>query len=64
MNSELNFMRHRAPGSGGVSTLAKGRLNIAYADGHVAARSDADLVTAAGVSTGDSDWSPMDWGGR
>jgi len=64
VNSELNFMRHRSSGSGGVSTQPKGRLNIAYADGHVAARSDADLVTAAGVSTGDSDWSPMDWGGR
>ena len=62
--SELDFMRHRVPGTGGASTQPRGRLNIAYADGHVASKSDSDLVDGAGDVTGDSYWSPLDWGGQ
>ena len=57
--SELCFNRHRLvpvrPPNAPV-----GRLNIAYADGHVGLRTDQDLVTAAGVTTYDSLWSPAD----
>jgi prepilin-type processing-associated H-X9-DG protein len=38
-----------------------GRLNIAYADGHVALRSNDELADYhTGVSTLDSWWSPLD----
>ena len=58
--SELCYMRHRVPGTPGVLTQARGRLNVAYADGHVAAKTDADLVTRDGRSTADSLWTPAD----
>ena len=58
--SELCYMRHRVPGTPGVTTQVRGRLNIAYADGHVAAKSDGDLVGRDGRSTGDTWWSPGD----
>ena len=58
--SELCYMRHRVPGTPGAQTQARGRLNVAYADGHVAAKTDADLMTPDGRSTGDSLWTPAD----
>jgi prepilin-type processing-associated H-X9-DG protein len=59
--SELCFMRHRVLGMPGTWNQPKGRLNLAYADGHVASKTDTDLVNASGVSTGDSYWSPADF---
>jgi prepilin-type N-terminal cleavage/methylation domain-containing protein/prepilin-type processing-associated H-X9-DG protein len=64
VTSELDFMRHRTAGAGGISTQPRGRLNIAYADGHVATRSNADLIKGDGSITGDTYWSPLDWGGQ
>ena len=61
--SELCYMRHRTPGTPGAGTAPVGRLNVLYADGHVAARTAADLV-AGPRSTGDSWWSPGDVLGR
>ena len=60
VTSELCFARHRTTDTGLAYTAARGRLNIAYADGHVAARTDRDLVRPDGTSTGDSCWSPAD----
>lgn len=58
--SELCYMRHRPPNSRGTYTQPRGVLNIAYADGHVEPKTDRDLVTADGKSTGDSLWTPID----
>ncbi len=58
--SELCYMRHRVPGTPGSGIQARGRLNVAYADGHVAAKTDRDLVGQSGQATGDSYWSPAD----
>ena len=58
--SEVCFMRHRSPDGPGRGTQPRGRTNIAYADGHVAAKTDRDLVRADGTATGDSCWSPAD----
>ncbi len=60
---ELAYYRHRTAGPAGQVLLAKGRVNVAYADGHVSVRSAADLVLPSGVATGDSCWSPDDLGG-
>ncbi len=59
--SELCYMRHRVLGMPGTFNQPKGRLNLAYADGHVASKTDGDLVDPSGVSTGDSYWSPADF---
>jgi prepilin-type processing-associated H-X9-DG protein len=57
VNSELAYMRHRKRNGPGFGTEPRGRVNIAYADGHVAARSDDDLVNrVTGQSTRDSLW--------
>jgi prepilin-type processing-associated H-X9-DG protein len=61
VTSELPYMRHRPRPSRASGTQAVGRVNCGYADGHVALRSDADLVDAAtGLSTLDTLWSPAD----
>ena len=60
VTSELCFNRHRTGNRALPASAPKGRLNIAYADGHVDAKADSDLVTAAGLATGDSFWSPTD----
>ncbi len=61
VTSEVNFMRHRPRGTPGVYTQPRGRTNVGYADGHVEAKGDADLVSPSGTSTGDSCWTPLDW---
>lgn len=58
--SELCFMHHRSPADAGRGTLPRGRINIGYADGHVAAKTDRDLIRPDGTVTGDSCWSPAD----
>ena len=59
VNSELAFLRHRKTSGPGTGTQPRGRVNIAYSDGHVMARADDDLVVrATGRSTGDSLWWP------
>ena len=40
----LLFIRHRKPSSTATGTVAVGRVNIGYADGHVALKSDFELV--------------------
>jgi prepilin-type N-terminal cleavage/methylation domain-containing protein len=58
-SSELTYYRHRQRQSGSVVTPV-GRIAIAYTDGHAALRRDTDLITAAGLSSLDSLWSPLD----
>ena len=61
VNSELTFYRHRPRGVAAGPTEAKGRVNIGYADGHVAPKSERELADPdTGLSTLDSWWSPMD----
>ncbi len=61
VNCELPFYRHRTRGSNYAIAEPKGRVNIGYADGHVALKSESDLADAnTGLSTLDSRWSPMD----
>jgi prepilin-type N-terminal cleavage/methylation domain-containing protein/prepilin-type processing-associated H-X9-DG protein len=61
-NCELPFMRHRKPKGPGSGLQPIGRINIGYADGHVALKSNSDLVDAqTGRSTLDSLWSPLDF---
>jgi prepilin-type processing-associated H-X9-DG protein len=64
LNCELNFMRHRTPGSAGTGTQPIGRTNIGFADGHVATLTNSDLVNGAGNATGLANWSPADWKGQ
>jgi prepilin-type N-terminal cleavage/methylation domain-containing protein/prepilin-type processing-associated H-X9-DG protein len=64
VSSELDYMRHRDPQSSAKSTQPHGKLNIAYADGHVASKTDGELVNSNGLATGDTYWSPADWSGR
>lgn len=59
VTSELAYYRHRVPGIGS-GNQARGRLNIAYADGHVESRTDRDLVNASGASTGNTLWMPTE----
>jgi prepilin-type processing-associated H-X9-DG protein len=60
LNCELDYTRH-GPRTIGGPMVPKGWLNIAYADGHVALRSNDDLVNPdTGLSTLDSLWSPLD----
>lgn len=58
---ELAYARHRPRKGPGTKTEPVGRIQIGYADGHVALRSNADLVFPdTGLSTLDSLWSPLD----
>ena len=58
--SELTYNRHR--NGRGKGNEPVGRLNIGYADGHVATVSNDDLADASsGLSTLDSLWSEMDF---
>ncbi|MGE5609245.1 MAG: type II secretion system protein [Bacillota bacterium] len=60
LNCELDYTRH-GPRTIGGPMVPKGWLNIAYADGHVALRSNDELVDRqTGLSTLDSLWSPLD----
>ena len=62
--SELAFYRHRTRGMPGTATAPLGRINIAYADGHVASKTNADLVLPSGQATGDTIWSLADLNGN
>jgi prepilin-type N-terminal cleavage/methylation domain-containing protein/prepilin-type processing-associated H-X9-DG protein len=63
--TELDYTRHRRRGEG-TGTEPIGRLNIGYADGHVASKTNAQLAVFQqldikfGKSTYDSLWSPND----
>ncbi|MDB5295722.1 MAG: hypothetical protein JWO31_1705 [Phycisphaerales bacterium] len=59
--TELPFYRHRTATTAASVLSPVGRVAIAYADGHAAMRSNADLADpVTGVSTLDSLWSPLD----
>lgn len=59
--SELPYARHRTFGTTAQWTDPIGRINIGYADGHVALRSNEDLYDrTTGLSTLESLWSPLD----
>ena len=61
--SELPYQWHRRRGDGGGGTQSFGRVNIGYMDGHVENKTiDALAVRSTGLSTGDSLWSPLDYG--
>jgi prepilin-type N-terminal cleavage/methylation domain-containing protein/prepilin-type processing-associated H-X9-DG protein len=61
VNCELDYARHRPRNHWAQRTEPGGLLNIAYADGHVAAKSESDLADRnTGLSTMDSLWSPWD----
>ena len=58
-NCELPYMRHAI--RGGAAPKGGGCVNIGYADGHVEAKYQSDLVDMdTGQSTLDSMWSPKD----
>ena len=59
--SQMCYSRHRAPKQVGTLGEARGRLNIAFADGHVSLMSIDDLVDPkTGGSTFRAMWSPND----
>jgi len=59
VNCELPFMRHRAQDGSGTQPV--GRINIAFADGHVEFRSNDSFVDpGTGVTQGNCFWSPLD----
>ena len=59
--SQLCYSRHRRPKETGTLGDATGRLNIAFADGHVELLSSDDLVDRqTGLSTFRAMWSPND----
>ena len=60
VNCELAYMRHRKLRGPGKGTQPKGRVNICFADGHVALLADTDLVDGNGESTGLAYWTPDD----
>jgi prepilin-type N-terminal cleavage/methylation domain-containing protein len=61
VNCELAYARHRPRKGPGNRTQPIGRVQIGYGDGHVALRSNQDLVFPdTGLSTLDSWWSPID----
>jgi prepilin-type N-terminal cleavage/methylation domain-containing protein/prepilin-type processing-associated H-X9-DG protein len=61
VNCELAYLRHRFGPHAGSFTAPTGHVSIGYADGHVALRSNSDLVNgSSGLSTMDSWWSPLD----
>ena len=60
VNCEIDYTRHR-PQPTGPSAQPGGVVNIAYADGHVAPKTESDLADRnTGLSTLDSLWSPLD----
>ena len=60
VNCELTYNRHR--NGRGAGTEPVGRLNIAYADGHVETLSNEDLADqTSGLSTFNSLWSERDF---
>jgi prepilin-type processing-associated H-X9-DG protein/prepilin-type N-terminal cleavage/methylation domain-containing protein len=61
VNSELAFARHRARNGPGRGTQPLGRVNIGFADGHVALKSHDDLVDpSTGLSRLEAWWTPDD----
>jgi prepilin-type processing-associated H-X9-DG protein/prepilin-type N-terminal cleavage/methylation domain-containing protein len=62
-NSEVSFALHRIPSNKG-GTQPSGRVNIGFADGHVATEAQTDLVNPAGQLTGVAYWSPLDFQGQ
>jgi prepilin-type N-terminal cleavage/methylation domain-containing protein/prepilin-type processing-associated H-X9-DG protein len=61
VNSEMAFYRHRLGRTSATLLQPIGRLHIAYADGHVALKSNTDLVNpSTGLSTFDTLWNPAD----
>jgi prepilin-type processing-associated H-X9-DG protein len=61
VNCELPFARHAKPGSRFSGTQPIGRINLGYGDGHVALKSEFDLVDpVTGLSTCESLWSSLD----
>ena len=59
--SHIAYFRHRRAKEPGGLGDALGRLNIAFADGHVSLHSDKDLYDpATGRSTYNAMWSPID----
>jgi prepilin-type N-terminal cleavage/methylation domain-containing protein/prepilin-type processing-associated H-X9-DG protein len=61
VNCEIDYARHRPRTYWAQRTEPGGLVNIAYADGHVAAKYESDLATRdTGLSTLDSLWSPLD----
>lgn len=59
VNCELAYIRHRKRHGRGVGTQPIGRVNLAYADGHVATKTNDELVDQlTGLSRNDSFWSP------
>jgi prepilin-type N-terminal cleavage/methylation domain-containing protein/prepilin-type processing-associated H-X9-DG protein len=61
VNCELAYARHRARKGPGRGTQPVGRVQIGYADGHVALKSNEDLARPdTGLSSLDSLWSPLD----
>jgi prepilin-type processing-associated H-X9-DG protein len=57
--SMLCYFRHRAANQSGTLGDARGRLNIAFADGHVELLGDQELVSN-GQNTYKALWSPND----
>jgi prepilin-type processing-associated H-X9-DG protein len=61
LSCELAYERHRLRGDGGSGTEPRGRVNIGYADGHVAMKAHDQLVAPrTGRSTFDSWWCEVD----
>jgi prepilin-type N-terminal cleavage/methylation domain-containing protein/prepilin-type processing-associated H-X9-DG protein len=61
VNCEIDYSRHRPRSHWAQRTQPGGVVNIAYADGHVAPKTESDLVNRdTGLSTLDSLWSPLD----
>ena len=58
--SEICYFRHRPAKQTLGLGVAIGRLNIGFADGHVALLSNDDLVDKDGKSTFAAMWSPID----
>jgi prepilin-type N-terminal cleavage/methylation domain-containing protein/prepilin-type processing-associated H-X9-DG protein len=57
VNCELPYMRHRKSNSPGSGTQPRGRINIAFADGHVEpCTSDSLADFDSGLSTGSACW--------
>jgi prepilin-type processing-associated H-X9-DG protein len=55
VNSEMPFARHRSTGS-----IGKGRVQLGFADGHVALVADATLLRDDGRSSHIALWTPAD----
>jgi prepilin-type N-terminal cleavage/methylation domain-containing protein/prepilin-type processing-associated H-X9-DG protein len=61
LNCEIDYSRHRPRNHWAQRTQPGGIVNIAYADGHVEAKSESDLADRdTGLSRLDSLWSPLD----